>query len=199
MTNREKYKQAFSAINSKSNRCLTLEEMKYKNKQHKIKTMVASIATCVMIISSATVAYATNVGGIQRTIQLWIHGDKTAATIEFDGNGTYSMDYVDKDKNVKSQSGGGVSFGPDGTEIPLSDEEILAHLIAPEVWYEEDGTVYIYWFDQKVNITDKFENDTCYIKLVNGKDILYMTVWFHDGYGTSPYKYVEKLSSIEDM
>lgn len=190
MTNKEKYKQAFSAIHASDDFSLEVKKMERTNKQHKFKTMVAFIAACVMLVGSATAAYAMDVGGIQRTIQLWIHGDQTEATIQFDGDGNYSMDYTDEQGNVKHQGGGGVAIAPDGTEAPVSDEDLMEELTAPDVEYEDDGSVWVYWFDQKIDITDKFENDVCYVQLVNGDKTLYMTVKYQNGYATSPNKYL---------
>ena len=190
MTNQEKYKQAFSAIHASENFSLEVEKMEKLSKQHKTRALVASVAACVMIVGSATAAYATDLGGIQRTLQLWIHGDQTEVSIQFDGDGTYNMDYTDKDGTPHQQSGGGISIAPDGTETPLTEEELTEELSAPDVQYEEDGSVWIYWFDQKVDITDKFENGVCYVKLVNGEKVLYMTVKYQNGYATSPNKYL---------
>ncbi len=189
MTNKEKYKQAFSAIHASDDFSLEVEKMDRTNKQHKFKTMIASVAACVMILGSATAAYAADVGGIQRTIQLWIHGDQTEATIQFDGNGNYSMDYTDGEGNVKHQGGGGGSIAPDGTVTPASEEELMEQLNAPDVEYEDDGSVWIYWFDQKVDITDMFENDVCYVKLENNEETLYMTIKYQNGWSTSSNKY----------
>ncbi|MVB10483.1 hypothetical protein CAFE_11730 [Caprobacter fermentans] len=189
MTNKEKYKQAFSAIHASDDFSLEVEKMERTKKQHKFKTMISFVAVCVMIVGSATAAYAADVGGIQRTIQLWIHGDQTEATLQFDGNGNYSMDYTDGEGNVKHQAGGGVAFSPDGTEIPASEEELTEQLTAPDVEYEDDGSVWVYWLDQKVAITDKFDNGVCYVKLESGKETLYMTVKYQNGYSTSPHKY----------
>lgn len=190
MTNKEKYKQAFSAIHASDDFSLEVKKMERTNKQHKFKTMIACVAACVMIMGSATAAYAADVGGIQRTIQLWIHGDQTETTVRFDGKGNYSMDYTDGEGNAKNQGGGGVSIAPDGTETPASEEDLMEHLTAPDVRYEEDGSIWIYWFDQKVDITDKFENDVCYVRLENDKETLYMTIKYKNGYATSAHKYL---------
>lgn len=190
MTNKEKYKQAFSAIHASQDFSLEVKEMEKMSKRVKYKGVVASVAACVMLFGSMTVAYAADVGGIQRTLQLWIHGEQTEATIEFNGNGNYNMDYTDSEGNVRHQGGGGISFTADGTEIPVSEEDLLEQLTDPDVSYEEDGSVWVYWFDQKIEITDKFENDVCYVKLVNGEKILYLTVKYQNGYATSPNKYV---------
>lgn len=190
MTNKEKYKQAFSAIHISDDFSLEVTKMKTIKKHRRLKTMAASAAACLVLIVSATTAYAADVGGIQRILQLWIHGDQTEATIAFDGNGNYSMEYTDEEGNTKQRSGGGVAIAPDGTEMPLSEEDLMDELTAPEVEYADDGTVCVYWFDQKIDITDKFEKDICYVKLVNNENTLYMTIKYKNGYALSPKKYV---------
>lgn len=189
MTNKEKYKKAFSAVCPSNEFSLEVEKMKKINKQNIFKTMAASIAVCMIFMASATVAYAMDVGGIQRTIQLWIHGDCTNATIQFDGDGTYSMEYTDADGNEQFMGGGGVAIADDGSETPLSEEELMEELMAPDVEYKEDGSVWVYWMDQKIDITDKFEDGFCYVKLVKGKETLYMTVKYKEGYATGDHKY----------
>lgn len=191
MKNKEKYKQAFSAIHPLNDFSLEVKQMETMSKRAKFKRVTVAVAACIMLLGSVAAAYAADVGGIQRTIQLWMYGDQTEATIQFDGTGNYSMDYIDGEGNVKHQSGGGVSIGLDGTEIPLSEEDLLEQLTAPDVEYADDGTVWVYWFDQKIDITDKFENDICYVKLVNDEQTLYMTVRYKNGYSTSPRKYVD--------
>ncbi len=138
---------------------------------------------------SATAAYAADVGGIQRTIQIWVHGDRTDATLEFDGSGGYTMSYTDNSGAQQTQSGGGVAFGPFGEERPLTEEELLAELMMPDVRYEDDGTVWVYWQDQAVEITDKFENGVCYVKLTSGEGTQYVTVKYDNGFATDPHKY----------
>ena len=114
MTNREKYKQAFSAIRASDNFSLEAEKMERTAKQHRFRTMAAIVAVCATLVGGAAAAYAADAGGIQRAVQVWIHGDQTAATIQFDGNGSYSMEYTDGEGNVRHQSGGGAW----GNEIP---------------------------------------------------------------------------------
>ena len=76
MTNREKYKKAFSAVYPSNEFSWEVEKMKRIKRRHIFKTMAASIAGYMIFMASATAAYAMDVGGIQRTIQLWIHGDR---------------------------------------------------------------------------------------------------------------------------
>lgn len=190
MTNREKYKKAFSAVCPSDEFILEVEKMKKIRKQHIFKSMAASVAGLALFMASATAAYAMDVGGIQRTIQLWIRGDCTDATIQFDGDGTYNLEYTDADGNEKFMAGGGISIEADGSETPLSEEELMEHLVMPDVEYEDDGTVWVYWYDQKIEITDKFEDDVCYVKLVKGEETLYLTVKYKNGYAADRHKYV---------
>ena len=132
MTNKEKYKQAFSVLHTSD---ISEGEVKYMaklRKQQKMKLAAAAIAVCVIVGGTGT-AYAANVGGIQRTIQLWMHGDQTSATLDLNtDNGSYSLEYKDTDGNTVTQGGGGVAFDADGNERPLTEDEIMEELNAPE-------------------------------------------------------------------
>lgn len=191
MTNREKYKQAFSVLRASDDFDLEANHMKQTAKQFRLRKAVVLAAACVMVIGSATIAYAADVGGIQRTVQLWLHGEQTAVTIEFDGAGGYNMEYTDEEGNDRYKGGGGVAIEADGTERPATEEEIMEMLSRPEVEYRDDGSVWVYWLGQAVEITDRFEDGVCYVQLVNGEDTLYMTVRYQDGYTSSPHKYVD--------
>lgn len=191
MTNKEKYKQAFSAMHSPCEMTLEVEKMAILSKKAKIRTTAAAIITiCLLITGGSGVVYAADVGGIQRTIQLWIEGDRTDVTFEYHESGTYDMSYETKDGETEELHGGGVAIEEDGTERPLTEEELLEELSWPDVIYEEDGTVWVYYYDQKMEITDQFEDGVCYVKVSNGEETLYMTVMYQDGWCTSPHKYV---------
>lgn len=190
MTNKEKYKQAFSAIHISDDFSLEVNTMTTTHHKLNLNRLVAGFAACVLLVATATAAYATDLGGIQRKLQLWIHGDQTAVTIQFDGGGHYTMDYEDDQGAPTHQGGGGVAIEDNGEERPLTEAELLEELARPEVSYLDDGSVWVYWFDQTIEITDKFENNVCYIKLVNGQETLYMTVRYQAGFSTSPDKYL---------
>ncbi len=189
MTNREKYQQAFSAIHISDDFSLEESTMK-KRKFYHYKYALVALLACVCLLGSAAAVYATDFCGIQRKVQLWFYGEQTDVTIQFNGNGQYELDYLDEDGTPKSQAGGGVAFDANGKERPLTEAELMAHLTAPEVEYREDGSVWVYWFDQSVEISDKFEDGICYIQLLHGEETLYMTVEYDNGYSTSPDKYV---------
>lgn len=190
MTNKQKYKQAFSVLRSSCEITLEVEKMAMISRKAKFRaTAVAVITICLLITGGSGVAYAADIGGIQRTIQLWVKGDQTDVTFVYDESGTYDMSYESKDGVMEEQHGGGVAIEEDGTERPLTEEELLEQLNSPVVEYEEDGTVWVYYYDQKIEITDQFKDDVCYVKLSNGEETLYMTILYQDGWCTSPHKY----------
>ena len=190
MTNKEKYKQAFSGLQTSGLSEMEVRKMAALKKKQMTKAVAAAAAIGVLMIGGTGTAYAMNIGGIQRTIQLWWHGDQTDATLEFTPDGEYSI-YLAKDTENPVMGGGGVSFDSDGTERPLTEEEIVEHLDAPDVEYEQDGTVWVYYHNQKTEITDKFDEDgVCYVKLVDGEDISYLTVKYDNGYSWSKEKYI---------
>ncbi|MCI8796391.1 MAG: hypothetical protein HFG89_05970 [Dorea sp.] len=189
MTNREKYKQAFSVLQTSGKISLEVEKMAVINKRAKLKAAAAVITTCLILAGGSGIVYATDIGGIQRTIQLWIEGDQTNATFEYNSDGSYNISIPSEDGEIKEYGGGGIAYEPDGTERPLTEDEVLEQLNRPEVEYKDNGTVWVYYYDQKIEITDKFEDDICYLKLSNGDENLYMTIKYQNGWCSSPHKY----------
>ena len=175
MTDREKFQKTFSKLHASPDLLTEVMEMAEKRRYHIPKVAVAAIA-CVVILGSGTAAYAMNVGGIQRTIQIWIHGDQTDAQFVVE--------------EAVHRGGGGVAIEDDGTERSLTEEELMEEINSPEVEYEEDGSVWIYYKNQKMDITDKFEDGVCYVELKDGDTIQYMTVKYQNGYALSPERYL---------
>ena len=191
MMNKEKYKRAFSVLKPSEISFQEVDDMARLQKKTRIKTAAAIVTGCILIGGTGT-AYAANVGGIQRTIQLWIHGDQTAATLNVSDDGTYTMEYYDEDGNLSQSGGGGIAIDADGTTRSLTEAELLAEIDSPEVEYEEDGSVWVYYHNQSIEITDKFNEDkVCYVKIADGNKTLYLTVKYQNGYSYSPQKYIK--------
>lgn len=59
-----------------------------------------------------------------------------------------------------------------------------------DVEYREDGTVWVYYRDQALEITNLFdENGVCFVKLEDGSNTLYLTVRYGNGYSYSSSRY----------
>ena len=111
------------------------------NKKHNMKVAAAALAGCILLAGGTGTAYAANVGGIQRTVQVWLHGDQTTANMTVSDDGTYTIEYPDENGETREISGGGIAYEADGTERPLTGEELLEEANSPDVEYNDDGTV----------------------------------------------------------
>ena len=138
MTKKEKYKQAFDTLSASDNFSLEVDKMSILNRKHKLKTIAAAVAACLIVTAGTGTAYASDLGGIQRKVQLWIDGGQTTATLKISSDGSYNGTYADKDGKQKEFGGGGVAFNPDGSERSLTEEEIMEELNAPDTTYSAE-------------------------------------------------------------
>ena len=194
MFDKKQYQRTFGVLHA-SGDFLKEDFTMQSPKPFPVRRIVILCAAVILVFSMSIVCYAEDVGGIRRTIQLWIHGDQTTAVLDIQ-NGEYTIHYEDADGTPHEQSGGGVAFNPDGSERPLTDEEIMEHVMEearmPEIDYRKDGSVWVYYMDQAMEITDNFNSDgVCFIQLKNGSDVLYLTVKYQSGYATSPSGFVQ--------
>jgi len=193
MKNKERYQRTFSAVHTSTDYYAEVMKMNKAKRFYMSKTLVACLVL-VLVLGAATTAYAANIGGIQRTVQIWLHGDQTDAVLDIKEDGSYNLSWQDENGAVQEQGGGGVAIEEDGKERPLTEEEIIEHLNEPDVSYKDDGTVWVYYYNQALDITDKFENGVCYVKLTHEPDELYLTIKYNDGYASSPYSYISSES-----
>ena len=155
------------------------------------RKLMCLCAAAILLFAMATVCYAADVGGIQRTVQIWVHGDQTSAVMVVQ-NGEYTLTYEDAEGNTHEMGGGGIAYGPFGSERPLTEEELLEHLDGPEVEYEEDGSVWLYYRDQAMEITDRFDADGfCFVQLKTEAETLYITVKYNNGYAMSGKGFIQ--------
>jgi hypothetical protein len=191
MTNKEKYQRTFSALHASGDILMEVKTMKSNHRVY-INKLIAVCAAAVMILALASVAYAADVGGIRRTVQIWLHGDQTDAvmvtgTSEDGTMGQYTLTYTDENGVEHERGGGGVAIEGDGTQRPLTAEEMMEEVESgsPEVEYKDDGTVWLYCRDQKIELTNLFDADGfCYITVMENGRPLYVTVKYQDGWCT---------------
>lgn len=190
MIDKAQYQRTFGILHASGD--FLKEDFTMKKKNHiSVRRIGILCAAAILIFSMASVCYAKDVGGIQRTVQLWIHGDQTSAIMDIQ-DGQYTITYEDAEGNSHQQGGGGVAFEADGSERPLTEEELMEHLNSPEVDYREDGTVWIYYLDQAMEITDRFtDENVCFVQLKNGNNTLYVTIKYDNGYAWSHSAFVQ--------
>ena len=110
MTNKEKYKDAFSALEPRECSFQEVEQMAVLQKKTKMKIAAAIVTGCVLLGGTGT-AYAMNVGGIQRMVQIWMHGERTDAVLDVTDDGTgYSITWKDENGKEREASGGGIAY-----------------------------------------------------------------------------------------
>lgn len=159
-----------------------------KPKRKLLPRFVLVTAVVVLVMAMMAGAYAVNLGGIQRTVQVWMHGEQTDAVLDVQ-DGEYKLTYTDENGETHEQMGGGKAFDVFGRERDLTEEEIMQHLDMPDVEYLDDGTVWVYYHGSATEITDQFEDGVCYVQVNDGGKALYLTIKYDDGYCVSETKY----------
>ena len=107
----------------------------------------------------------------------------------------YFFDHADIYGGGMSESVFGEAIADDPSikreDIYLQSKCGIRQANCPEVTYRDDGTVTVYYLDQKLDVTDKFDEDgVCYVQLEGGEKTIYMTIKRGNGYATSTTKYI---------
>lgn len=63
MTNKDKYKQAFSVLHTSDDFSLEVKTVKHTNKNRIFRKLASAAAAIVIVLASANTAYAMNLGG----------------------------------------------------------------------------------------------------------------------------------------
>lgn len=190
MTNKEKYKKSFAALHTSAELLLEVRSME-KNKKRPIPRWAAACAAIVMTFGLSLGVYAADIGGIQRAIQIWRHGEQTDAVLEFQ-DGNYSLSY--EDENGKQHSVNGHIVVDEGFTTNHQHtgtiETVVECLQYPDVIYEEDGSVWVYCKNQKIDITDQFDEEgMCYLTLKMDDTEVYMTIKYKGSFAFDKHKY----------
>lgn len=149
-------------------------------KKHRKNIAVAAAVACAVVIGAGGTAYAADLGGIQEKISMWLYGTQREVNVTENGEngyGGYTFTYM-QDGETKSIGGGGVSIDADGNETWLSADEVAAEMSNfADIDVDEDGKVWIYYYDQKVDITDSFdENGICNLTLTHEDKTVYLEI-----------------------
>ncbi len=129
---------------------------------------------CCLLLATMLTAYAADIGGFRRTVRIWFNGEQTDVTMTAEA-GSYTL--TDADGTIIG-GGGGVAMDAFGNERPLTAEELAEELelLAPHVDYYDDGTAWLYYGDQAIDITNDFVDGVCRLELEEGDHPLYVTV-----------------------
>lgn len=192
MTNREKYKQAFSALHASDDISLEGTAMKTTNRKFRMKPALAACLCVILLLGCIGAVYAADVGGIQEIIHVWIGGKQVDATVtdyqDSSGNNgfTFTIAPEDGDGDGNRIGGGGVAIDADGTERPLTAEEV-AESFACDIVTQDDGSIWLYYYDQSHDITELLVDGACKVVLEDDGEAVYFDIRDNGsgGYGYS--------------
>ena len=182
MKNHEKYKRAAGLVrpSTQMNILNYVEEKTMKKNRRPLRTFAVACGAVVLAMALAVGAYAADVGGFRQTVNLWLHGDITEVTIEQIGEGQFEVTYPD---GSTRGTGGAVEDGHGGMR-PATMEEVKEYLLTePDVNEDEDGRIWLYLRDNKIELTDQIqEKGYAQVKVKDGLLADYITVvWGEDG------------------
>lgn len=169
MTDRQRYKQAFSVLHASEN---SFKEVGTMKKTVPVRRLVAVCAVLAVLIAMAGVAYAADVGDIQQAIHIWLHGEKE---VQVDGTTSYTIT-VGEVAVADSNS--------DEVEPSMSDADAaaLADGEMPDIEYLDDGRVILHFDGEEIDITDRFVDGECVIPLEVDGNSVYLTIVYGEGF-----------------
>lgn len=177
MTNKERYKQAFSALHPSGQLSLEVEEMALIHKKHRTNTAIAAAIACAVIIGASGTVYAADIGGIQEKLSMWLYGEKTQVDVTENVGGGYTFTY-EHDGEIEQIGGGGISIDDNGNETWMSAGEVAESMNQfASIDEDENGRVWVFYYDQKSDITELFdENNLCRISLSHNEETVYLNI-----------------------
>ena len=116
MKNKEAYKQAFKHVHYQKEVNL--------NKKRISKPLVTIMTSFIVLLSTFTVAYAFDVGGIQSKLEVWFRGEKRKVQYKEEDKNAYHFYTTDEDGNVVDM---GINMGFKGSLTgiePMSGDEL---------------------------------------------------------------------------
>lgn len=197
MTNKERYKQAFSALHTSGQSSMEVEKMADIKKKHKRNIVAAAAVACAVVIGGSVTAYAADIGGIKEKVSIWKYGKKTEAEIKENSNGGYTIRYELNDEEQGLMRLIEVCTGPDWISSGLSADELVAAINdSVDVYEDVDGCVWVYYYDRKVDITDLFDAEgVCRIKMTYEGQAIYLEIERGEN---GDYPYSQKSDLPED-
>lgn len=178
MTNKEKYKRAFSVLHASKDISLDAMLKREAKKNFRLTPALAACLCMAFLLGSMTVAYAADIGGIREIIYAWIHGARTEIEVTHNSNGGYDFIYQE-DGTVHEDHGGGVGVSDDGQEERLPAGEVIQNMEI-QLDKKEDGSVWLYYNDRAVDITNLLIDNACKVFIIDGNKKTYFDIGIDD-------------------
>ena len=82
MTEKERFQRAFAPLHASPDTMTEVMKMtEQKTKRPALRRAATIGLAAALVLALGSVAYASDLGGIQRTVQLWLNGEMTDATL----------------------------------------------------------------------------------------------------------------------
>lgn len=175
MTNREQYKRTFRALHPSESFSVEVSTMNTNKKFTFPRPVAAALAVCILAIGTLTVAYAADIGGFRETVRVWFNGEQYDAQVEQTENGYQAV--FETEDGVEGVLVTGTVI-EDGVERDLTEAEALELMNnGLDVVEDENGRVWLYFYDEKTDITDQFdENGLCAIEMTHEGETVHVEV-----------------------
>ena len=192
--NKDKYQKSFNALHLSDDFREKIKDIPEESGRRNIMNfrsafgisrVAAAIAAAVtVVIGSAGVCYACDVGGIRTSLNLWINGEYKTFEASDEGDGSY----VIYDENGEEQCGmGGIAFDEFGNETPMSAEELAQYMNNDcHLEFGEDGSITFYYKNIVEDVTDLNEDGNIYIHVADpSNDFTYFHIYDISDHGYS--------------
>ena len=101
MTEKERFQRAFAPLHASPDTMTEVMKMTERKTKRPALRRAATIGlAAALVLALGSVAYASDLGGIQRTVQLWLNGEMTDATLTVK-NGHYTVNYTVRGFNLE--------------------------------------------------------------------------------------------------
>lgn len=150
MTDRERYRRAFSAIQPSAALLEGMTMEKTNRNRLPARRLLVLCTVLVLIISVFSVAYATDLGGFR----IWVNGKLQSGAIDQSKDGSITWTSEDGTYVVD----GGYIVLPDGSERPITAEELMEEYRNNPVLYTDKGVIVAYQ-DQRYDITEEMQRN----------------------------------------
>jgi len=172
------------------------------NQKRVFKPFVTIMTSFMILLSTFTVAYAFDIGGIQNKAELWFHAKKTSVQYKEVAKNVYHFYATDEDGNVVD-IGVDMGFKDSPIGIQSMNGEELAKSMNEEaeiVYDEKEGKYLFYYQDKAVDITKMFDQGKkCYLVINNGEKDIYFVISYKDTIDDYTISKYSNESDIKDI
>ena len=177
MKNKEAYKQAFKHVHYQKEVNL--------NKKRISKPLVTIMTSFIVLLSTFTVAYAFDVGGIQSKLEVWFRGEKRKVQYKEEDKNAYHFYTTDEDGNVVDM---GINMGFKGSLTgiePMSGDELAESMNDDsEIVYDEKEDKYLVGIEFDYSVADGsdsiLERDVYHPSFMESRGWNIYRVWSRD-------------------